>query len=175
MSRRYFDLKPRPDAPPQPNYFNPVPADGSVKGIPRPAASDLESLHIGGVLDFVNPAGFGYVKDREHVAGFQSHQFRRRPNLRDFQARPKEGGAAKEKWLDTVKARIAERGYAVRAIKSAGGHYEIKAVDLDGTRVELQVNPKTGGISEAGRILLLARSSVLVVRCQSGKSSKPRH
>ena len=30
-------------------------------------------LHDGGVLDFVNPMGFGYVKDREHVAGFQNH------------------------------------------------------------------------------------------------------
>ena len=58
--------------------------------------------------------------------------------------------AAKDKWLDTVKARIAERGYVVRAIKSAGGHYEIKAIDLDGARVELQVNPNTGTLVELG-------------------------
>src|SRR5262249_33830556 len=30
-------------------------------------------------LDFVNPGGFGYVKDRQHVAGFQSHGFSKVP------------------------------------------------------------------------------------------------
>jgi len=58
--------------------------------------------------------------------------------------------AAKEKWLDTVKARIAELGYVVRDIKSEGGHYEIKAVDLDGAGVELRLNRKTGTLVELG-------------------------
>jgi hypothetical protein len=36
---------------------------------------------LGGLLeastvDFVNPAGFGYAKDRRHVAGFAAHRFR---------------------------------------------------------------------------------------------------
>ena len=35
---------------------------------------DLLSLHQSSVADFVNPAGFGFVKDRQHVAGFQAHQ-----------------------------------------------------------------------------------------------------
>lgn len=30
-------------------------------------------------LDFVNPAGFGYVRDRRHVAGFEPHRFRKVP------------------------------------------------------------------------------------------------
>jgi hypothetical protein len=30
----------------------------------------------GGLSDFLNPRGFGYVKDRAHVAGFKSHGFR---------------------------------------------------------------------------------------------------
>jgi hypothetical protein len=30
-------------------------------------------LHDDGVLDFLNPKGFGFVKDRKHVAGFQKH------------------------------------------------------------------------------------------------------
>jgi len=58
--------------------------------------------------------------------------------------------AAKGKWLDTVKARIAERGYVVRAIKSEGDNCEIKAVDFDGARIELHVNPKTGSLVECG-------------------------
>jgi hypothetical protein len=58
--------------------------------------------------------------------------------------------AAKGKWLDTVKARIAELGYVVRAIKAEGDCYEIKAVDLNGARIELRVNPKTGTLVELG-------------------------
>lgn len=58
--------------------------------------------------------------------------------------------AGKEKWLDTVKARIAELGYVVRAIKSEGGYYEIKAVDFNGARIELHLNPRTGTLVELG-------------------------
>jgi hypothetical protein len=43
------------------------------------AEPDLLALHRAGTLDFVNPAGFGYVKDRRHVAGFQEHQFSKAP------------------------------------------------------------------------------------------------
>jgi hypothetical protein len=32
------------------------------------------------VIDFVNPKGFGFIKDRRHVAGFQEHQFSRQPD-----------------------------------------------------------------------------------------------
>jgi len=35
---------------------------------------DLLPLHRESVADFVNLAGFGYIKDRQHVAGFQMHQ-----------------------------------------------------------------------------------------------------
>jgi hypothetical protein len=43
--------------------------------------TDLFDLHQSGVFEFLNPSGFGYLKDREHVAGFQSHQFRQPPVL----------------------------------------------------------------------------------------------
>ena len=32
-------------------------------------------LHLDCVEDFLSPSRFGYIKDRQHVAGFQSHQF----------------------------------------------------------------------------------------------------
>lgn len=35
----------------------------------------LSRLHSMSVLDFVNPVGFGYVKSRTQVSGFQSHRF----------------------------------------------------------------------------------------------------
>jgi hypothetical protein len=58
------------------------PAGPLPPGSYRPAEGgdpDLAKLHDGGVLDFVNPNGFGLVKDRRHVAGFQSHAFSKVP------------------------------------------------------------------------------------------------
>jgi hypothetical protein len=39
----------------------------------------LQDLHRDSLVDFVHPQGFGYVKDRRHVAGYQAHQFSRAP------------------------------------------------------------------------------------------------
>jgi hypothetical protein len=39
----------------------------------------LLHMHLLGVADFVNRSGFGFFKDRRHVAGFQAHQFSRLP------------------------------------------------------------------------------------------------
>lgn len=47
-----------------------------------PSDTELDALHQDAQLDFVNQAGFGYVKDRDHVAGFESHGFFRTPELR---------------------------------------------------------------------------------------------
>jgi hypothetical protein len=64
----------------------PGPPTGSVshsdKDTSPPQASrdeGLQRFHEGGVVDFVHPAGFGFVKDRRHVAGFQAHQFSQVP------------------------------------------------------------------------------------------------
>src|SRR5262249_52375121 len=38
------------------------------------AEESLYWMHADNVLDFVYPVGFGYVKDRRNVAGFQAHQ-----------------------------------------------------------------------------------------------------
>jgi hypothetical protein len=63
----------------------------SVKATPidKTTRSQLSDLHDTGFVDFVNPGGFGYIKDREHVAGFQPHQFRAMPRFEsnDRQAR----------------------------------------------------------------------------------------
>jgi hypothetical protein len=50
--------------------------DGTQSPTPE---EDLYKIHWAGVEDFVNAAGFGYVKDRQHVAGFQAHQFHELP------------------------------------------------------------------------------------------------
>jgi hypothetical protein len=71
---------PRDDAPPQPDYFQPATLDShSAIDTKPPATPALGTLHEGGILDFVNPRGFGYVKDCRHVAGFQAHGFSKVP------------------------------------------------------------------------------------------------
>ena len=44
-------------------------------------ADSLWGTHSESVLDFVNPEGFGYIKDRDHVAGFQLHHFSGIPSI----------------------------------------------------------------------------------------------
>src|SRR5262249_49964506 len=60
-----------------------IPQPGSLS-VGEPAApgrsvENFDRLHLLSVADFVNPHGFGFVKDRRHVAGFQPHQFSEAP------------------------------------------------------------------------------------------------
>ena len=61
----------------------------------RRSALDLEPLHISSIVDFVNPAGFGWVKDIDQVAGFEPHAFSKLPLLMPA------SGEANERWLTT--------------------------------------------------------------------------
>jgi hypothetical protein len=63
---------------PQPSrpYSFPEPAPGTL----RAAESDFGGTHEDNAIAFLNPLDFGYVKDREHVAGFRPHQFGRKPD-----------------------------------------------------------------------------------------------
>src|SRR5262249_6019908 len=80
------DVRPIP-LPTEDEYFKKLaegrqPAAGP--GEPAGAAAgggDLWKMHEAGVVDFVNPAGFGHVKDRDHVAGFVPHRFSRVPDV----------------------------------------------------------------------------------------------
>lgn len=46
-----------------------------------PSHSDLLSLHSSGLEDYLDPEMFGYVKDRDHVAGFVPHRITKMPKL----------------------------------------------------------------------------------------------
>lgn len=56
---------------------------GDLEGLaPALTSEELEQswrMHAAGLGDFVFPQGFGYVKDRRHVAGFLAHRFRDYP------------------------------------------------------------------------------------------------
>ena len=62
---------------------------------PAPKEEVLAGFHEGGINNFLNPNAFGYVKDREHVAGFQPHQFRGMPV---FHASEKPAPGKSEQW-----------------------------------------------------------------------------
>lgn len=65
---------------PQDDYFRPSQsADQPTVSIPDRESRKLLSLHTKGVLDFVNPNGFGYVKSRKEVAGFEPHGMTKTP------------------------------------------------------------------------------------------------
>jgi hypothetical protein len=59
----------------QPDYTNPFisPSNNLTSRLQDWNSDKTLRLHDDGVLDFINPIGFGYIKDREHVAGFQKH------------------------------------------------------------------------------------------------------
>lgn len=57
----------------QPDYAAPFVHPPVLADLPTDDAPKLHEMHAGGVLDFVNPKGFGFVKDRNRVAGFQPH------------------------------------------------------------------------------------------------------
>lgn len=58
-------------------------ATWSPGGLGPPSAADETSLGRvldASILDFVNPGGFGLFKDRQHVAGFETHRFSQAPD-----------------------------------------------------------------------------------------------
>jgi hypothetical protein len=85
-SKENIDGRLRTEPPlPQPGSQEP-PSGSSGEERSRPPRGEDEALyrmHQEGIVDFANIAGFGFVKDRGHVAGFQSHQFSEVPKPTD--------------------------------------------------------------------------------------------
>ncbi|HJT78169.1 MAG TPA: hypothetical protein VJ739_13275, partial [Gemmataceae bacterium] len=70
----YWEETPAPQ--PIPPY---PPADLAPAPLRAAAGSDLPAAHEYNTLDFLDPARFGFVRDREHVIGFRPHRFREAP------------------------------------------------------------------------------------------------
>ena len=91
---RYIELSPPPQIPLPNKPTMPVDRleqDLARQPLPRLLPQDIlpgfEKMHRESLVDFVNQAGFGYVRDREHVAGFEPHAFRQAaqvPPAKDF-------------------------------------------------------------------------------------------
>lgn len=74
-STRRLASEPRDEPPSQPG-----PRADYRPNLPE-QSGDVSALHLDALVDFVNPRGFGYTRDREHVAGFRTHGFTRVPDL----------------------------------------------------------------------------------------------
>jgi hypothetical protein len=70
----------RPPVPLQPgSRFPELWPPGQPERLPAAAAEPLSLMLEDSILDFLNSNGFGYFKDRRHVAGFQPHAFSQVP------------------------------------------------------------------------------------------------
>jgi hypothetical protein len=59
--------------------FASVWSPGELQRLPDDDEAPLRLMLEDGILDFINPRGFGYFKDRRHVTGFETHRFSRVP------------------------------------------------------------------------------------------------
>jgi hypothetical protein len=72
-------LPPTPAYSPEVTDTLPLAAGGSDNVLP--SKESLSSMHTSGLEDFLDKDRMGYVKDRDHVAGFMAHQFMKMPDL----------------------------------------------------------------------------------------------
>ena len=59
--------------------FTSVWSPGELKSVAPRDETSLSQMLDDSIVDFANPRGFGYFKDRQHVAGFESHRFSQVP------------------------------------------------------------------------------------------------
>ena len=82
--RSHMTLPPRTPAPDQPGPRAAPPwSPGESERFATALEPSLERIFEESVQDFANPKGFGYIKDRRHVAGFEAHRFAEVPAAPD--------------------------------------------------------------------------------------------
>jgi hypothetical protein len=64
------------------------PAFAALRRAPLPTRDDLTEFHHDGESSFFEVNRFGYMKDKEHVAGFFPHAITHAPNMRSVDGRP---------------------------------------------------------------------------------------
>jgi hypothetical protein len=71
---------------PQPDLHS---AEPGTESLPTKKSTEYElaTLHLNGIIDFVNPLGFGYVTKEKQLFGFQPHHFRKLPKTDGWKVR----------------------------------------------------------------------------------------
>jgi hypothetical protein len=125
LMKTYLDLdSSKPDYPTPPG----------VAAIPSSREDSAWRLHRDGLLHFLYPEGFGYIRDRDHIAGFRPHQFRTYPQSWPFSWEPK---PQKETWLLTQLELVSLLKYDKPAVYVSDslpsmadiGQYETRSLD----------------------------------------------
>lgn len=80
-------------------------------------------MHESSLFDFINHPGWGYVRDRDHVAGFQPHHFRRMPVLPIAESAGRHAGGG------FSPAAAIERGHGAETV-TADQQWEIGKLQL---------------------------------------------
>jgi len=67
--------------------------------------------------------------------------------------RSTDGTAPRDQWLplDQIEQSLRSQGYEVHELEIDDGRYEVEAIDPDGRRVELYIDPLTGKILRTER------------------------
>ena len=78
------NLKENPERDPTPAQPGSPALWGSEPFTPIVEREALVTLHTDGLLDFVNPRGWGYIQSRDRVAGFLSHRFSKVPEAKTW-------------------------------------------------------------------------------------------
>jgi hypothetical protein len=159
------------DGPPVPQpggrLLPPSPDSASASDRRPHDESELSALHEKGIVDFAYPAGFGYVRDRNRVAGFEPHQFGRVPESKVWSVQTIDlvGLLLHKKpvvYLSDHLPRMDElRGAATRPLDA----FESEGLESLRRGEDLVVRPAADGL----RLLGAVRSARQCVDCHGGE------
>jgi len=168
---------PEPQYVPQPSPGDEPLPDYASTAAPPPVEA-LGELHRSAGRDFFDPERFGFVRDREHVAGFEPHAFMSMPALRvpGSSRGPGESGEWKLERLDLVSLRkpsgphvyLSENLPKVDALKTVDTRllddFETRALARLRTADDVIIEESDGAV----RMLGALRANNQCIRCHSG-------
>jgi hypothetical protein len=142
---------------PQPGTpFKPSVSPGDLEREARDAdEATVYDMHKASVLDFVHPEGFGFYKDRRHVAGFESHRFRSTPGASEpwkLQTVDLVGLLMHDEPVVYVSAHLPRMGELREAPTRPLGAFESVGLSALRRGDELFVRERAGGLQMLGAI-----------------------
>jgi hypothetical protein len=162
-----YGLRPENHVPePVPRAFSAISAS-EIRWDLRDGEEDLIWVHRQGVRDFVNVEGFGFIRDRRHVAGFQAHQFSQVPGPASqwvVQTLDLVGLLLHDEPLAYVSAELPRMDELRKAPTRLLDHFEASALE----RLRQGEDLVVGDTPTSMRMLGSIRSTRQCVKCHDG-------
>ena len=129
--------------------------------------TDLKQMHIDGLVNFINVRGFGYIKDREHVAGFRSHEFSALPKAENLKIKRLDliGLLMHEKPVAYVSEKLPRMSELVKAPTRGLSDFELAGLEALQKGEDLFVREIDSSIYMVGAI----RSVKQCLTCHGGE------